>query len=636
MEKKTDFKPYISADSVLPEFSVTAIILGCVLAIFFGAANAYLGLRVGMTISASIPAAVISMGIIRLIMKRDSILENNMVQTIGSVGESLAAGAIFTIPAIYMWAKEGFCATPSVITITIICFCGGILGVLFMVPLRNSLIVEEHGVLPFPEGTACAEVLLAGEKGNNKSIFVFLGLAISAVYKFFADGLKLFSSSGTWNIKAQSYKTLVGVDFLPALAGVGYICGPKIAGYIFSGGVLSFFVLIPMIIFFGGSSVSSIGVAFSESSPLQIWSSYARYIGAGAIALGGIISLIKSFPLIVKTFSKAIKGFGKRIENEKRTDKNISTITTLIGSLLIAIILWILPAVPVTFVAALLIVIFGFFFSTVAARIVGLVGSSNSPVSGMTIVTLIVTTLIFKSTGLTGGEGMVAAICVGTVICIIASISGDVSQDLKTGYILGATPKSQQIGEIIGAVVASFAIGGVIFLLNSAWGFGSEELPAPQAALMKMIVEGVMGGNLPWTLILIGAACAIVVEILGIPVMAFAVGLYLPISLSFGIFVGGIVRFIVDRKNKNASEEQKKESESKGLLYSSGLIAGEGIIGILLAIFAVCGLNLDISRIYGSNFESVGKIIGLVLFIALCVSIGFVCLYKKEAKNEQK
>ena len=635
MEKKTDFKPYISADSVVPEFSVTAIILGCLLAIIFGAANAYLGLRVGMTISASIPAAVISMGIIRLIMKRDSILENNMVQTIGSAGESVAAGAIFTIPAIYMWAKEGFCATPSVIAITIICLCGGILGVLFMVPLRNSLIVEEHGVLPFPEGTACAEVLLAGEKGNNKSIFVFSGLAVSSVYKFFADGLKLFSSSGTWNIKLQSYKTLVGIDFLPALAGVGYICGPKIAGYIFSGGVLSFFVLIPLIIFSGGSSVSSIGLAFSECSPMQIWSGYARYIGAGAIALGGIISLIKSFPLIIKTFSKAIKGFGKRTENEKRTDKNISTTTTLTGSVLIAVILWILPSVPVTFCAALLIVIFGFFFSTVASRIVGLVGSSNSPVSGMTILTLIITTLIFKSTGLTGSEGMVAAICVGTVICIIATISGDVSQDLKTGYILGATPKSQQTGEIIGAVVASFAIGGIIFLLNSAWGFGSEELPAPQAALMKMIVEGVMGGNLPWTLILIGAACALVVEILGIPVMAFAVGLYLPISLSFGIFIGGIVRFIVDRKNKHASEEQKKESESKGLLYSSGLIAGEGIIGILLAIFAICGLNPDVSKIYGSNFESVGKITGLVLFIALCVSIGFVCLYKKESKNEQ-
>ena len=636
MENKTDFKPYIPADKVMPEFSVTAAVLGCLLAILFGAANAYLGLRVGMTVSASIPAAVISMGVIRVIMKKDSILENNMVQTIGSAGESLAAGAIFTLPAIFMWAVEGKCDVPGILSIALIALCGGILGVLFMIPLRTALIVEEHGTLPYPEGTACAEVLLAGEEGGEKSAVVFSGLGIAALYKFITDGLKLFPSEVNFDIKTSSFTGGFGLDVLPALAGVGYICGMEISSYMFAGGILSYLVLIPAIVYFGGDSLSVVldgagnALAFNALSPSAVWSNYIRYIGAGAVAAGGILSLIKSLPVMVRTFAKAMQGFGKNVEGGSRTEQNISMKAVLIGVVVIAVVMWLLPAIPISLPGALVIVVFGFFFASVSSRMVGIVGSSNNPVSGMAIATLIVTTFIFKAIGMTGIEGMVAAISVGTVICIIAAIAGDASQDLKTGYIVGATPKKQQLGEILGAVVAAFAIGGVMYLLHAAWGFGSEAIPAPQASLMKMVVEGVMGGTLPWTLVFIGIFAALVVEVLGIPVMAFAVGLYLPIHLSAPIFVGGLLRWFLEKKKNFKDEAEKKDSIERGILYSSGMIAGEGLVGILLAVFAVVGLDFDLSGIYGGGFDTVGAWVGLIAFAALLASMLYFCKGKKK------
>lgn len=636
MENKTDFKPYIPADKVMPEFSVTAAVLGCLLAILFGAANAYLGLRVGMTVSASIPAAVISMGVIRVIMKKDSILENNMVQTIGSAGESLAAGAIFTLPAVFMWAMEGKCDVPGVLSIALIALCGGTLGVLFMIPLRTALIVEEHGTLPYPEGTACAEVLLAGEEGGEKSAVVFSGLGIAALYKFITDGLKLFPSEVNFDIKTSSFTAGFGLDVLPALAGVGYICGIEISSYMFAGGILSYLVLIPAIVYFGGESLSAVldgagnALAFNALSPSAVWSNYIRYIGAGAVAAGGILSLIKSLPVMIRTFAKAMQGFGKNVEGGSRTEQNISMKTVLIGVVVIAVVMWLLPAIPISFPGALLIVVFGFFFASVSSRMVGIVGSSNNPVSGMAIATLIATTFIFKAIGMTGIDGMVAAISVGTVICIIAAIAGDASQDLKTGYIVGATPKKQQIGEILGAVVAAFAIGGVMYLLHAAWGFGSEAIPAPQASLMKMVVEGVMGGTLPWTLVFIGVFSALVVEVLGIPVMAFAVGLYLPIHLSAPIFVGGLLRWFLEKKKNFKDEAAKKDSIERGILYSSGMIAGEGLVGILLAVFAVAGLDFDLSGIYGGSFDTAGAWVGLVAFAALLASMLYFCKGKKK------
>lgn len=642
-QKGTEFKPFISADQVLPEMTPVAIIVGIILAVVFGAANAYLGLRVGMTVSASIPAAVLSMGIIRVIMRRNSILENNMVQTIGSAGESLAAGAIFTLPALFMWAQESTeISAPSFVEIALISLCGAVLGIIFMVPLRTALIVEEHGKLPFPEGTACAEVLLAGEEGGEKSKIVFSGLGIAALYKFIADGLKLFPSEITWEIKPL--KTGFGMDVLPALAGVGFICGKEISSYMFAGGVLGWFVLIPLISLFGlDNIIAPNSAAISELSSAGIWSSYIRYIGAGAVATGGILSLIKSLPTIAKTFKKALSGFGHKEEVETRTNKDMPMKVLLVIAAFIAVVIWLLPTIPVSLIGVLFIIVFGFFFATVSSRMVGLVGSSNNPVSGMAIATLLLATALLKATGHTGFAGMTSAICIGTIICIVAAMAGDISQDLKTGYIVGATPVKQQIGEIIGGVAAAIAIGGVMYLLNSAYGFGSTELPAPQATLMKLVVEGVMGGTLPWGLVLAGVGIAIVIELLGLPVLPVAIGLYLPIYLSAPIFVGGMIRYFFDKKAKSSDEAvaaKAKDAADKGILYSSGLIAGEGLVGILLAIFAVAKFGNGktwaeaISFANADGVTPLGNIGGLVFFALLCVTL--VLYAKKKTKKVDK
>ena len=629
--KKDEFKPYIPADKITPEFTVTSVIMGVLLAIIFGAANAYLGLRVGLTVSASIPAAVISMGVIRVLMKKDSILESNMVQTIGSAGESLAAGAIFTLPVLFLWAKEGVTDKPSIITISLIALFGGVLGVLFMVPLRNALIVKEHGVLPYPEGTACAEVLLAGEEGGSEAKSVFAGLGIAALFKFVVDGLKVIPSVIT--IPLKSLKTELSAEAYPALLGVGYICGPKIASYMFAGGIIGWFVLIPAIVTFGGSTVlypgtKAISDMYAAGGASAIWSSYIRYIGAGAVAAGGIISLIKTLPLIVKTFADSIKGIkgGSGEKTSLRTEQDLDMRVIGIGVLVIIIAIWLLPEIPVSPLGAILIVIFGFFFATVSSRMVGIVGSSNNPVSGMAIATLLFATLCLKATGDTGSHGMTGAIAIGSVICIIAAMAGDTSQDLKTGYILGATPKKQQIGELIGAVIAAFTIGGVLLLLDSAWGFGTTELAAPQATLMKMIIEGVMEGNLPWALVFIGVFIAIVIEILGISVLPVAIGLYLPLELTSTIMIGGVIRWFVDKKKKNKEENAEANG---GVLFCSGMIAGEGLIGILLAIFAVAGLGdvIDLSSTF-----STGIIGGIVLMVIMILCILKSSLWSKNEK----
>ncbi|MBR5635455.1 MAG: oligopeptide transporter, OPT family [Pseudobutyrivibrio sp.] len=582
---KEQFKPYIPADKVTPEMTPTSIIMGLLLAIIFGAANAYLGLRVGMTVSASIPAAVISMAVIRVIMKKDSILESNMVQTIGSAGESLAAGAIFTMPALFIWAKEGVMETPSLVTITVIALFGGLLGVFFMVPLRSALIVQEHGVLPYPEGTACAEVLLAGEEGGSSAKSVFLGMGMGAAIKFVVDGLCAIQS--VFTIKLESLKTEFSAEVYPALVSVGYICGPRISAYMFAGGILGWFVLIPAIVTFGGDIVmypADVSVAeLYAAGAAAIWSKYIKYIGAGAVASAGIISLIKTLPLIVRTFMdsiKSIKTAGSTSTERTALDMDIRVVLGAIALLILAI--WLVPAVPVTLLGAIIIVVFGFFFSAVSSRMVGLVGSSNNPVSGMTIATILIATICLKVMGDTGVHGMQGAIAIGSVICIAACMAGDTSQDLKTGYILGATPKKQQIGEIIGTVAAALAIGSVMVLLDSAYGFGSDMLAAPQATMMKMIIEGVMDGNLPWTLIFIGAFISITIEILGIGALPVSIGLYLPLELSSTIMLGGLIRKFAEKK----FGEQKDEA-GKGILFCSGLIAGEGIVGVLLAILTV-------------------------------------------------
>lgn len=634
-----NFKPYIPAEKSLPEFTATSVILGILLAVLFGGANAYLGLRVGMTVSASIPAAVISMGVIRVILKKDSVLENNMVQTIGSAGESVAAGAIFTMPALFLWASEWGTSAPSLVEIAIIAAIGGSLGVLFMVPLRKALIVQEHGVLPYPEGQACAEVLLAGEEGGEKAGIVFKGLGLAAAYKFVTDGLKLFPSEVHYEIPA--YKgSGVGIDVLPALLGVGYICGTKISSYLFAGGVLGWFVLMPLIVLFGQNVTlfpASVSVAelYAADGSFAIWSNYIKYIGAGAVAAGGVISLIKSLPLIVRTFRDAMKGYGKgNAGSDLRTDKDLPMKAIILGVVALALLIWLIPIVPVNLFSAILIVIFGFFFATVSSRMVGLIGSSNNPVSGMTIATLLVTAMILKATGQVGQAGMTAAIAIGSVICITAAIAGDTSQDLKTGYIVGATPWRQQIGELIGVVASAVAIGAILYLLNAAWGYGSTELPAPQATLMKMIVEGVMGGNLPWTLVFAGAFIGIVVEVLGIPVLPFAVGLYLPIHLSTPMMIGGLVRLFLEKK-KGMDEKAKKDMLDNGVLYCSGLIAGEGLVGILLAVFAIIPMaDGSLGDAMGDTILSRtplnGNIGGLVFFALLTATLFKITIGRKK------
>ncbi len=495
-----------------------------------------------------------------------------------------------------------------------------------MVPLRQALIVEEHGTLPFPEGTACAEVLLAGEEGGSKAGSVFKGLSIAAVYKLIADGFNVFPSEIGYAFKGFA-GSQIGIQVLPSLAGVGFICGPKISSYMLAGGTLSWFVLMPAIALFGGDAVIFPGTdPISSMAPSDLWGSYIKYIGAGAVAAGGVISLIKTFPLIIRTFKQAMKSMSKKHANTNvlRTQQDLPMPLLLVMMLVIVVLIWLVPTFPVNPIGALIIVVFGFFFASVSSRMVGLIGSSNNPVSGMAIATLIIATLLLKVTGADGTTGMVGAIAIGGIICIVAAIAGDTSQDLKTGFIVGATPKKQQIGEMLGVVVSAAAIGFVLYLLNEAWGYGTDKIPAAQATMMKLLVEGIMDANLPWALILIGVFVAVVAEILKVPVMPFAVGMYLPFSLSAGIMAGGAVRFIVEKIK--GSDAEKKARGDRGVLFTSGLIAGEGIMGIILAVLAVVGAADRIKLLE----VPLPQFVSLIIFILLLAYLFRVCMKKEK------
>ncbi|MDO4506882.1 MAG: oligopeptide transporter, OPT family [Spirochaetales bacterium] len=624
MTNNNSFKPYVDSGRSLSEITISSVISGILISIVFGAANAYLGLRVGLTVSASIPAAVIGMSIYRVISRKETILESNMVQTIGSAGESVAAGAIFTLPALFLWAKEGICNLPGVLEIGLIAIFGSLLGVCLMVPLRKSLIVQEHGTLPYPEGTACAEVLLSGEKKGSQAKSVMYGMAFGALVKLIIDGLHLVAD--TIVVKTSKFHGEIHSNVYPALVGVGYICGLKIATLMFAGSLLGWVVIIPMIHTFGQDAVMfpakiTIGEIWENAGAAGLWSSYLRYIGAGAVAGAGIISLIKNLPSMFKSFGASVKGLknSSGATSSERTDKDLPLTVILVMILVLLVLIAALPIIPVGPFGTLLILIFGFFFASVSARMTGIVGSSNNPASGMTIATLLVVTILLKVTGHVGAAGMVSALTIGAVICIVVALAGDMAQDLKTGYILGATPQKQQVGEFIGGVTAAIAIGFILYLLNNAWGFGSAELAAPQATLMKMIVEGVMNGNLPWALVFMGAFIAVIIELLGLPSLPFALGLYLPIALNACIFVGGVIRNIAD-KFKYKSEEEKLEKINSGILCCSGMIAGEGLTGILFAILAVVSLGngktlLDAINI-GAKFN-LGQIGSLLVLAAI-------------------
>lgn len=598
--KESKFVPYVPASKSLPELTVTAIVLGIILAIVFGAANAYLGLLIGLTVSASIPAAVISMAILRGIFRRKSILENNIVQTMTTAGEAVAAGAVFTIPALFLWDMEitqGF--------IIFIVLTGGFLGVFMMVPLRQLLIVREHETLPYPEGTACAEVLKSGEKGGTSAKLIGIGLVIGGVIKALGDGFKLFKTeveTGITNFK----NAVVGLDAFPALLGVGYIIGPRVAGQMLAGGLLAWIVIIPMISFFGGSSTTAIfpsDVPIGELDAWGIWDSYIRYIGAGAVATGGLITLVKTLPILFSSLFATAKSLqankGKLTAGSLRTEQDMPAKYVWLGTIIVILVIAFSPLTDVGIIGAVAIAIFGFLFVTVASRVVGVVGSSSSPVSGMTIATLLIVAVTYKATGFTGTSGMIAAITVAAIICTALAVAGDISQDLKTGYIVGGTPWKQQIAMMIGVLASASVIGFILILMDRAYTMGSAALPAPKAALMKILAEGVLGGDLPWTLIFIGAAIAITLEFCGLNSLVVAVGIYLPVHTSAPIMIGGFVRYFVERRAK--TEEVRKERVDRGTLFASGLIAGESLVGVLIAILIAFGLQMPDAVVIASD-----------------------------------
>ena len=633
-----EYKPYVPDITPYKDITLKAVIMGAIFGVIFGSANAYLGLRVGLTISTAIPLAVISVAVFRAlspILGKSTILDCNIAQTTGSASSSLASGLIFTIPALFLW---GF--NPSLFKIGTLALLGGILGVLFMIPLRRALIVKEHAVLPYPEGTAAAQVLISADAGGAKAKNVFLGLGVGAFFKALVEIFKLWPEKIYLKIPVLK-KALLGMEPTPALLGVGFILGPRIAGIMVAGGLLSWIGIIPLISYFGENLSMPLfpetNLPIAQMSAEEIWKNYIKFIGAGAVAVGGIIAVTKSLPTMFSALKIGIKDFSLSRQNaqfqKKRTDTDLPITVLGLGILIVIIIIILAPqilGISTTFlvrlIASVCIVIFAFCFVTVSSRIVGMIGVSSNPTSGMTIVTLLGTSLLFLALGWTDILGMATALTVGTVVCVAASIAGDISQDLKAGYIIGATPKRQQSSELIGVLASAFAIAGAIWLLGEAFSFGTTALPAPQATLMKTVVEGVLGGDLPWGLVLVGGAFAIVAELLGVPSLPFAVGIYLPLSTMTPVFVGGAVRHFIEKKASN-NEKLKATRKEKGVLLSSGFIAGEGILMVFVAIYAYFakGTPKGIGLVWPGN---VGDFVALAAFIGL-VAYLVVKSYKK-------
>src|SRR5688500_10966971 len=589
-EPRTTFQPYIAATQSPAEFTAKAIVLGAIFGLIFGASTVYLGLRAGLTVSASIPIAVLAISVLKR-FGGSTILENNIVQTIGSAGESGAAGVVFTVPALIFFGERGS-GYFNYFQITMLAFAGGILGVLMMVPLRRALIVKEHGVLPYPEGTACADVLVAGERGGALAKTVFLGLGVGAFWKALSWIVQIFPTEIGRSISRTGVlpNATMNIDISPEYMGVGYVIGPRIAGVMFAGGVLSWLVLLPLFSIFGNyltvpfPPVPASGLRIDQMSPNQLWSAYIRYTGAGAVLAAGLITLARTIPTIVSSFRESVKDFSAKdaASGRARTERDMPMMIVLGGTLLLAIFLVVAPGMPTQGnpLAAVLVVIFGFFFVTVSSRIVGLIGSSSNPVSGMTIATLILTCTIFVALGWKGEWYSPIALCVGAVVCIAAANGGATSQDLKTGYIVGATPIYQQYGLVIGVIVSALIIGYTTLYLHNVMTIGSDALPAPQATLMSTIIKGLLSQNLPWGLVLVGVFISITLELCGIHSLSFAVGSYLPIATTAPIFAGGLVRAYVERKTGTIEESEV----GSGTLFSSGLIAGGSLAGILYAV----------------------------------------------------
>jgi len=601
-----EYQPYIPAETGLAEFTLRAVVLGALFGIMFGAANAYLGLKVGLTVSTSIPVAVMSVGFFKAMQnlwRRSSILEWNISQTVGSASSSLASGIIFTIPALYLWGLD-----PGVLKIAIIGCLGGLLGVLFMIPLRRYLISSEHGKLPYPEGTACAEVLVASDAGGSKAKTVFAGLGVGLAFKWLMAGLHLWKDHLALRLPVIR-KAEIGMELTPALVGVGYILGYRVSAIMLSGSLFSWIVVIPLIAHFGHGLTSpmfpEVDLLISQMEPGQIWTRYIRYLGAGGVACGGFITLIKAIPTIIESFRRSMHGLrqqmGENFVAEIRTQRDLPLKFVLAG---VAVIILTIAAVPhiigtvesfgVRVLGAFCMAAFAFFFVTVSSRIVGLIGVTSNPTSGMTIATLLITSSLFVLFGWTDDTGKFAALIVGTVVAIAASIAGDTSQDLKTGFLIGATPSRQQIGEIIGVLTSVIAVSASVIALHKVYGFGSAEIPAPQANMMKIVIEGVLQADIPWGLVLIGAALAGVVELLGLPSLPFAVGVYLPVSTFTPIFIGGIVRRLAEARAR--SDADLAERRERGVLFGSGLVAGDGLLGVGIAFYALFGTLINSIR----------------------------------------
>ena len=633
----SDFKPFVPAETVMKDFNAKTLILGVILGALFGSANAYLGLRVGLTISTAIPLAVVSVALLRImtpVFGKPTILECNISATTGSASSSLASGIIFTIPALFIWGFD-----ISLLQMTLLCMCGGVLGVAFMIPLRGFLIVKEHQTLPYPEGTAAAEVLIAATNVGSTARNVFLGLALGAVYT------GLISLLCLWPAKVFLYqplkKAVIGVSTTPALLGVGYILGRRIGSIMFGGGLVSWILIIPFIAWkFGDAEIWPNTLAYLKSrcpdltattigelTAKQIWEGYIRIIGAGAVACAGIITVARSIPTMVSSLKigiKELKSSAAQLDGGRsRTERDLSIKYVLLGVALVVLMITFIPGIIgndtfmiMRFCSALAIAVFAFCFVTVSSRIVGMIGVSSNPTSGMAIVTLLGTGIVFKILGWTDLTGKVTALTIGTIVCISASIAGDISQDLKAGYILGATPRKQQISEFLGALGSAFFVCLAVYYLGQAYGFGSEELPAPQAMLMKTVLDGVIDGNLRWDLVGVGAAFAVLIMFFRVPPLPFAVGMYLPLYTMTPVFIGGMIRHFVEKKY-GGKKEGAEEGRDQGILLGSGLIAGEGLMGVVIAVYAV--FSAKAGGLFSIHYpaEWMGQVVSALVFAGL-------------------
>ena len=622
--KGEDYVPFVSTSMAMPETTGYSIILGVILACLFAAANTYLGLKVGLTISAGIPGAIIATGVLKGMFKRNNILEANMVASLAAMGESLAGGVIFILPALILWGLN-----LSIFTVIIVTIIGGVMGVFFITPLRRYLIVEEHGILVYPEGMAAAEVLVTGSEGGEGFKTVMAGLSVGAGYKLFSGGFALWGEQATYIIK--NYQgTMMGFDTLASLLGVGFIVGTKASLLMFGGSVIAWFALIPLIKFLGAGLTIPLFPAskiIADMSATEIWANYIKYIGAGAVAMGGFVSLAKSIPTIITSFKQAMSGIGAG-GNKKvsRIDLEAPLSWVLLSAAFGFGLTWLLPIINGGILGGIMAVIFSFFFAVVSARMVGIIGASNNPVSGMTIATMLFVTTVIKITGGVTQEYMIRCILIGGVVCVAIAVAGGTAQSLKTTFIIGGTPRSVQLGMFMALAVAGAFAAFVINMLNSAYGIGTAEVAAPQATLMKMIVEGIMTAKLPWTLIIVGAAIALFCELASVSILPVALGIYLPITLNAAILVGGIIREVAERKYSK-DKARRDEVVERGTLLASGLVAGDALMGIVVAGLVAANINIAFGKDFLTGITQ-SNLFAFIMFILLGLWIYFFSVKK--------